>query len=189
MTFVLSTQKRRSSITDIFVTNLTLADFIFLSFLPFWIVEMALNGRLGQGCQSNLLIWEAQRVYISVVVFQLDTCGPCHPHYTKRVSKPLKWFACYFTKRVAMALRDLLVTAQSALLSLRRDLLVTSQRKLLNLRSPLVLPTIHQVEELSSFLLVRHKRSPKTGNFNQNSALCSAPCFVWWPYFAQLPVM
>nr|CAB3266620.1 somatostatin receptor type 5-like [Phallusia mammillata] len=43
--YVMQFKVARRSITDIFVTNLAVADFIFLSMLPFWTTELALNNR------------------------------------------------------------------------------------------------------------------------------------------------
>nr|CAB3220655.1 type-1 angiotensin II receptor-like [Phallusia mammillata] len=43
--YIMQFKIRQKSITDIYVTNLAVADFIFLFMLPFWAIEMGMNGR------------------------------------------------------------------------------------------------------------------------------------------------
>ncbi|XP_076819787.1 neuropeptides B/W receptor type 1-like isoform X2 [Clavelina lepadiformis] len=43
--YILCKKVQPRSITDIYLINLTLADFLFLAMLPFWIIDLALSGR------------------------------------------------------------------------------------------------------------------------------------------------
>uniref|UniRef100_H2Z4E6 G-protein coupled receptors family 1 profile domain-containing protein n=1 Tax=Ciona savignyi TaxID=51511 RepID=H2Z4E6_CIOSA len=43
--YIIQFKIREKSLTDIYVTNLAIADFIFLAMLPFWIIDLAANDR------------------------------------------------------------------------------------------------------------------------------------------------
>nr|XP_018666693.1 somatostatin receptor type 5-like [Ciona intestinalis] len=43
--YIIQVKIRKNSLTDIYVINLAVADFIFLAMLPFWSTELAMNGR------------------------------------------------------------------------------------------------------------------------------------------------
>ncbi|XP_078486523.1 type-1 angiotensin II receptor A-like [Ciona intestinalis] len=68
--YIIQVKMRGRSITDIYVTNLAIADFIFLAMLPFWIIDLAAHERHNQICiTEGGPIIVTQNRFIAVVCY------------------------------------------------------------------------------------------------------------------------